>query len=124
MKHISHSTLQGLLGAAVQVSGDLLQPRHLERGGGGGGAQEGGEGPGVQYPGLPGPLRLEQHCDSGARSGARRGGSSGRPDHTRGQSDVRQPDPAHQGLPRPRRSGSQGGPAGARQGRSLQAEEL
>ena len=53
MKHISHSTLQGLLGAAVQVSGDLLQPRHLERGGGGGGAQEGGEGTGVQYPGLP-----------------------------------------------------------------------
>ena len=53
IKHNSHLILQGLLSAPLQVPGDLLQPRHLERGGGGGGAQEGGEGTGVQYPGLP-----------------------------------------------------------------------
>ena len=53
IKHNSHFILQGLLCATLQVPGDLLQPRHLERGGGGGGAQEGGEGTGFQYPGLP-----------------------------------------------------------------------
>ena len=53
IKHNSHLILQGLLSAPLQVPGDLLQPRHLERGGGGGGAQEGGEGTGLQYPGLP-----------------------------------------------------------------------
>ena len=52
-----------MVSAALQVPGDLLQPRHLERGGAGGGAQEGGEGPGVQYPGLPGPGGPDQHCD-------------------------------------------------------------
>ena len=53
IKQNSNFILQGLLSAPLQVPGDLLQPRHLERGGGGGGAQEGGEGTGVQYPGLP-----------------------------------------------------------------------
>ena len=70
-----------------------------------------------------GPEWRHQHCDSGAGSGPGGRRTSGRPDHPRGQSHVRQRDAPHAGKPRPRGPGSQGGPAWAGEGGSLQAKE-
>ena len=55
---------QGMFCSTLQVPGDILQPCHLERPSGGGRPQEGGEGAGLQYSGLPGNVRSSRQSTS------------------------------------------------------------